>query len=229
MSEQTDEPPTAVKAIITGATGMIGEAVLHECLEQANVEKVLVVGRKSCGVTHPKLTEAVHPDFFDLVTIENQLSDYNACFFCLGVSSVGVSNEEYRRLTYDLTLNFAETLVKSNPEMTFCYVSGQGTDSAENSRLAWARVKGKTENDLMKLPFKKVYAFRPGFLKPTAGLKNAGKLYNYVGWLYPVIKTFFPKTASTLKELCLAMIKSVTKGYEKNVLEVEDIIVLSNR
>jgi putative NADH-flavin reductase len=218
-----------VKAIITGATGMVGEGVLHECLQSAEVEKVLVVGRKSCGVSHPKLTEIIHKDFFDLSAIEHQLKGYNACFFCLGVSSTGVSNDEYKRLTYDLTMNFAETLVKSNDEMTFCYVSGAGTDSTETGRLNWTRVKGKTENDLMKLPFNKVFAFRIGFLKPEKDFKNTVNLYNYLGWLYPIVRGISNKYASTLGEVGQAMINSVTKGYEKQVLEVSDIIELSKR
>ena len=208
---------------------MVGEGVLHECLKSETVEKVLVVGRRSCNVSHPKLTEIVHQVFFDLTAIESDLKGWNACFFCLGMSSVGVSEEEYKRQTYDLTMNFARTLVKENAEMTFCYVSGSGTDSTENGRLAWARVKGKTENDLMKLPFKRVFAFRIGFLKPEKNFKNTGKLYKYIGWLYPLARAVSNKYASTLSEVGQAMIKSVTKGYEKQVLEVEDIIKLSLR
>ena len=218
-----------VRAIITGATGMVGEGVLHECLKSAEVEKVLIVGRKSCGISHPKLTEIIHQDFFELSAIENQLVGYNACFFCLGVSSVGVSAEDYKKLTYDLTLNFAETLVRENLKMTFCYVSGSGTDSTEKGRLAWARVKGKTENDLMKLPFERVFAFRIGFLKPNKDFKNTGKPYKYIGWLYPLIRKFSNKYASTLEEVGRAMINGVTKGYEKQILEVSDIIELSKR
>jgi uncharacterized protein YbjT (DUF2867 family) len=218
-----------VRAIITGATGMVGEGVLHECLKNESVEKVLVVGRRSCGVPHPKLTEIIQPDFFDLSSIENELKGWNACFFCLGISSVGVPEEEYKKLTYDLTMNFAETLAKQNPEMTFCYVSGSGTDSTEKGRLAWARIKGKTENDLMKLPFKRVFAFRIGFLKPEKQFKNTGKIYNYLGWLYPVVRALSNKYASTLSEVGLAMINCAVKGYEKKILEVEDIIKLSKR
>ena len=208
---------------------MVGEGVLHECLKSAEIEEVLVIGRKSCGIAHPKLKEIVHQDFFDLSAIENQLRGYDACFFCLGVSVVGVSNEEYKRLTYDLTMNFAGTLLKSNSEMTFCYVSGAGTDSTEKGRLAWARIKGKTENDIMKLPFKRVYAFRPGFLKPTEGLKNANKLYALILWIYPILRRISTKYASTLEEFGKAMINSVTKGYEKQILEVVDIIKLSKK
>ena len=218
-----------VRAIITGATGMVGEGVLHECLKSADVEKVLVIGRRPCGAAHPKLTEIIHKDFFDLSAIENHLSGWNACFFCLGVSSMSVSDEEYKRLTYDLTINFAETVCRKNPEMTFCYVSGSGTDSSENGWLKWARVKGKTENDLMKMPFKRVYAFRPGFLKPTEGLKYANKYYRYLNWMFPVLRSISSGYASTLEEFGLAMINSVTKGYEKQILEVTDINVLSKR
>jgi uncharacterized protein YbjT (DUF2867 family) len=218
-----------VRAIITGATGMVGEGVLHECLQSETVEKVLVVGRRSCNVTHPKLTEIIVKDFFDLSSIEDELKGFNGCFFCLGMSSVGVSKEEYERMTYDLTMSFAKTLVKENPEMTFCYVSGKGTDSTEKSSLHWARVKGKTENDVMKLPFKRVFAFRIGFVKPSKGAKNVLTAYKYVGWLYPLVRAVSNKYASTLSEVGQAMIKSVTKGCEKQILEVEDIIKLSQK
>jgi len=208
---------------------MVGEGVLHECLQSETVEKVLVVGRRSCNVSHPKLTEIIVKDFFDLSLIENELRGFNGCFFCLGMSSVGVSKEEYERMTYDLTMNFAKTLVKKNPEMTFCYVSGKGTDSTEKGTLHWARIKGKTENDLMKLAFKRVFAFRIGFVKPSKGAKNVLTAYKYIGWLYPLVRAVSNKYASTLSEVGQAMIKSVTKGYEKQVLEVEDIIKLSQR
>jgi uncharacterized protein YbjT (DUF2867 family) len=216
-----------VRAIVTGATGMVGEGVLHECLKSERVEKVLVVGRRSCGVTHSKLTEIILTDFFDLSAVENDFKGWNACFFCLGVSSVGLPEAEYKRLTYDLTMNFAETLVKNNSGMTFCYVSGSGTDSTEKGRLAWARVKGKTENDLMKLPFKRVFAFRIGILKPEKEFKNTLKLYKYFGWLYPLVRAVSNRYATTLSEVGAAMINAAAKGGEKQVLEVEDIIKLS--
>ena len=216
-----------VRAIITGATGMVGEGVLHECLKNESVEKVLVIGRRSCGVTHPKLTEIILKDFFDLSAIENDLKGWNACFFCLGMSSVGMPEDEYKRLTYDLTMNFAETLSRENSDMTFCYVSGQGTDSTEKGRLAWARVKGKTENDLMKLFPERAFAFRIGFLKPEKEFKNTLGLYKLVGWLYPLVRAVSNKYASTLSEVGRAMINCATKGYEKQVLEVEDIIKLA--
>lgn len=212
-----------IKAIITGATGMVGEGVLHECLLHPDVESVLVINRKPCGVTHAKLKEIIHTDFFDFTPIQSQLVGYNACYFCMGVSSVGMKEPEYTRLTYDITLQFAKLLAPLNPDMTFCYVSGAGTDSTETKGM-WARVKGKTENDLKKLPFKKVYLFRPGYMHPTRGLKNTIKFYKYVTWMYPILRAVFPGSASTLKELGLAMINSSKKEYEQNILEVKDIV-----
>jgi uncharacterized protein YbjT (DUF2867 family) len=212
-----------IKAIITGVTGMVGEGVLHECLLHEDVQEVLVLGRKPCGIKHAKLKEIVHPDFFNIAPIADQLVGYNACFFCLGVSSLGMKEPEYFQLTHTLTLHIAETLSFQNPGMSFCYISGAGTDSTEKGRLMWARVKGKTENDLAKLPFKAVYNFRPGILQPTKGLKNTLNLYKYFGWLAPVIKVVAPKQISTLKELGLAMINAVSKGYEKQTIEVSDI------
>lgn len=214
----------AVRAIITGATGMVGEGVLHECLLSNRVEQVLVINRKPCGVTHPKLKEIIHADFFDLSAIEAQLGGYNACFFCLGISSVGVQKEEYYKMTYTLTMHVAETLVRLNNEMTFCYVSGAGTDSTEKGNSGWAKVKGKTENDLMKLAFKQVYAFRPGFILPTKGLKNTLKFYKYIGWLFPVGRALYPGGFCTLKELGLAMIHTALSGPEKKIIDGKDII-----
>jgi len=216
-----------IKAIITGSTGMVGEGVLHEALQHPDVESVLVINRKPCGVTHPKLTEIIHADFLNLSAIESRLGGYNACFFCLGVSSVGVKEPEYTRVTYDLTLGFARILSRLNPEMTFCYVSGSGTDGTEKGRMMWARVKGKTENDLGKLPFKAAYNFRPPFMLPTKGLKNTLPYYKYVTWLYPLARPVFPGYFITLKELGLAMISSVLYGYEKKVLEANDIVELA--
>ncbi len=216
-----------IKAILTGATGMVGEGVLHECLQHDDVAEVLVVGRRTCGVNHPKLKEILVPGFFDLSSIQNQLAGYNACFFCLGVSSIGMKEPEYHKLTYELTMNFANTLVPRNPEMVFCYISGKSTD--ENGKMMWARVKGKTESDLMKLNFKRVYNFRPGIMTPTKGLKNTLSFYKYAGWLIPVVRLFSPGTVSSLKQVGLAMINAVDKGYEKQILEVKDIIALSKK
>jgi uncharacterized protein YbjT (DUF2867 family) len=213
--------------IITGATGMVGEGVLHECLLDPEVEEVLVINRRMCGVSHPKLKEIIHNNFYDLSAIEDQLQRYNACFFCLGVSSIGLNEEKYHRLTYDLTLHVAETLVKLNPGMVFCYVSGAGTDSTEKGRSMWARVKGKTENRLLQLPFKKAYMFRPGFMQPTKGQKNTLKFYAAITWLYPALRSLFPNHVCSLKEVGIAMINAVKKGYQKSVLEVKDIVALA--
>ena len=216
-----------IRAIITGSTGMVGEGVLHECLQHPDVETVLVINRKPCGVSHPKLKEILHDNFFDFSSIESQLINYNACFFCLGVSSVGMKENEFRHLTYDLTMHVAQTLSKLNSGMTFCYISGSGTDSTEKGRMMWARVKGKTENDLMKLPFKKAYMFRPGYIQPTEGLKNTLSAYRYISWMYPALRKFFPNYACSLREIGIAMINCVIKGYHKNILEVKDIVALA--
>ncbi len=223
------EEKNKISPIITGVTGMVGEGVLHECLLHPDVEKILVIGRKPCGITDPKIKEIIHQDFFDLSPIQQELEGYNACFFCLGVSSLAVNKAMYYKLTYTLTMHMGEILSRLNPGMTFCYVSGSGTDSTEKGRLAWARVKGKTENDLMKLPFKNVYAFRPGFIKPTPNLKNTHKFYAYINWLFPVGRALFPRTFCTMKELGTAMIQAAQTGFRKNILEGNDIIELGNR
>jgi hypothetical protein len=212
-----------IRVIITGVTGMVGEGVLHECLLSPDVEKILVVSRRPSGVSHPKLTEIIHSDFFDLTSIQSSLAGYNACFFCLGVSSVGMKKPVYEKMTYDLTLNFAKTLASVNNDMQFCYVSGAGTDSTEKGRSNWARVKGKTENDLQKLGFRQTWLFRPGALKATKGLKNIQPFYKWMSWLIPVLEKFFPNTISSLAQLGQAMIHVVEYGYEKNIIEVKDI------
>jgi uncharacterized protein YbjT (DUF2867 family) len=216
-----------IRVIITGATGMVGEGVLHECLHHPDVEQVLVINRRPCGVSHPKLKEVIHLNFQDLTPVESQLVNYNACFFCLGVSSVGMKEQQYHKLTYDLTIHFAETLSRLNSGMTFCYVSGSGTDSSEKGKRMWARVKGKTENKLMQLPFKKAYMFRPGFMKPTEGMKNTLKGYGFFTWMYPALRPLFPNFVCTLKEVGVAMINTVRKGYSKSILEVADIVALA--
>jgi uncharacterized protein YbjT (DUF2867 family) len=216
-----------LNVIITGATGMVGEGVLHECLQHPQVRSVLIVNRKPAGVKHPKLKEIIHKDFFDLSPIKDQLAGYDTCLFCLGVSSVGMKEPEFFKFTHTLTIHFAETVSTQNSGMTFCYISGAGTDSSEKGKMMWARVKGKTENDLTKLPFKKVYNFRPGVIEPTKGLKNTIKAYKYFMWLIPIVRTLAPNRISTLKELGLAMINVVLKGYLKTVIEVKDIHILA--
>ncbi len=212
-----------IKAIVFGATGMVGEGVLHMSLGHPDVESVLVLGRKPCGVNHPKLTEIVHGDFFDYTAIAPRLAGYNACYFCLGVSSIGMNEKDYTRITYDLTMEAAKTLSRLDPEMTFCYVSGLGTDGTEHGRSMWARVKGKTENDLQNLPFKGVYLFRPGFIKPIKRLKNSFTLAMVLGAAYPLWKALLPKYVCTLADLGLAMIAVTREGYQSRVLECIDI------
>lgn len=216
-----------IKAIITGATGMVGEGVLHECLNHADVESALIINRKSCGIKHEKLKEIIHKDFLDISAIENQLIGYNACYFCAGVSSLGKKEEEYIRITYDLTISFAKVLLNLNTDMTFCYVSGSGTDSSEKGKIMWARVKGKTENDLMKLPFKAAYMFRPGYIQPTKGLMNTYKFYKIVAPFYPLWKLIFSNHVTTLREIGLAMINATLYGSSKKILECRDIIEIS--
>ena len=206
---------------------MVGEGVLHECLQHSSIDSVLVVNRRPCGIAHPKLKEILHDNFFDITPIADQLTGYDACYFCLGITSVGKKEPEYYRFTYTMTMHFAEVLSRNNDGLTFCYVSGAGTDSTEKGRQMWARVKGKTENDLMKLPFQSVYLFRPGYLHPTKGLKHTHSFYKYITWMYPVMKTFFPSAGSTLKELGLAMIHVTANGYGKQIIEVKDIRALA--
>lgn len=216
-----------IKAIVTGATGMVGKGVLLECLKHPEVESVLVVNRSSIDMEHPKLKEVLHKDFFNLEPIKDQLTGYNACFFCLGVSSIGMKEPEYTRFTYDLTLGFAQTLKAQNGEMAFIYVSGQGTDSSETGSTMWARVKGKTENDLINLGFKAAYAFRPGYIQPFDGIKSKTRLYNmglFVAKpLYPLLKRAFPNSMTTTRAMGRAMINAVLKGHSSNRLETKDI------
>jgi len=216
-----------IKAIITGTTGMVGEGVLHECLNHPLVEQVLIVNRKSCGVVHEKLKEIIHSDFYDFNSIANQFAGYNAAFLCLGVTSVGKKELEYFKLTHTLTLHFAEILSKVNKDMTVCYVSGVATDSTEKGKSMWARVKGKTENDLMKLPFKNVFAFRPGFIKPIPGLKNTHSFYKYINWLFPIGRLLYKSGFCTLKEVGLAMINTVNLNSNSKVIEGNEIIELA--
>jgi uncharacterized protein YbjT (DUF2867 family) len=216
-----------IKAIIFGSTGMVGEGVLHMALGHPDVESVLVIGRKSCEVKRPKLKELLHNDFYDYSGIEEHLAGYNACFFCLGVSSVGMTEKDYTRVTYDLTMEAAKTLSRLNPDMTFCYVSGAGTDSTEKGRIMWARVKGRVENRLMELPFKSVSLFRPGFIKPIKGLRHAHTISKAVGMMYPLFKVISPKYVCTLEEVGLAMIQAAKAGPSRQIIENKDIARLA--
>jgi hypothetical protein len=217
------------RVIITGTTGMVGEGVLLECLADPQISEVLSVSRRTTGMAHPKLKEYLMPDFLGLQESDENLSPYDACFFCAGVSSIGMNEAEYSRITYDTTLHFANVLAHQNPGMVFIYVSGTGTDSSEQGRMMWARVKGRTENALLQLPFRSVYNFRPGIMKPVPSQKRTLKLYKYLGWLFPFLKRVYPNGTSTLQQVAHAMIKTLTVGSDKQVLEVRDINALSNR
>lgn len=202
---------------------MVGEGVVHECLQHPSVQHILLINRKATGIVHPKVTELLHDNFYDLSAVKDKLIGYDACYFCLGISSVGKAEAEYKKVTYDLTMHMAKTLAEINPAMTFCYVSGSGTDSTVKGSLMWARVKGLTENHLLALPFRQAFMFRPGYMRPTKGLKNTLKYYRYLDWLYPVFQKVFPGFVGTLKDLGLAMIRVTLKGYPKKRLEVKDI------
>jgi len=215
-----------LSVIITGATGMVGEGVLFECLKHPTIKRVLLVSRKSYPMAHPKLKECIVPDFLQL-DAASQLSGYDACFFCAGVTSIGKTEPEYSRITYDTTLHFARQLAALNPQMTFVYVSGAGTDSSEAGKTMWARVKGKTENAILRCGFRQAYNFRPGFMKPTAGQRNVIALYKFLSWLYPILRVLFPNQVSTMSDVGLAMIQSVLKGYPKPILEIKDINTLA--
>jgi uncharacterized protein YbjT (DUF2867 family) len=216
-----------MKVILFGATGMVGQGCLRECLLDASVESVLAVGRSPTGKRHAKLREILHDNFLDYSAIETELTGFDACFFCLGVSSIGMSEERYRHLTYDITLAAAKTLARLNPGMVFIYVTGQGTDSSERGPLMWARVKGKTENDLCKLPFKAAYMFRPAGIQPLHGIrsKTAWVQAIYVGSapLLTLLNRVAPKYMTTTEQLGRAMIKVAQNGYPRPVLESEDI------
>lgn len=221
----TDEPP-AMRAVVFGATGMIGSGVLLECLEDPGVESVLAVGRRSSGRSHPKLSELIHADLFDLETVVDRLAGYDACFYCLGVSSAGMSEAEYRRITYDLTVAVMDVMVAASPSVTICFVSGQGTDSSERGRVMWARVKGEAENFVLGLPAKS-YVFRPGFIQPMKGVRSGTAiyqaLYSVLRPVTPLLRRLFPGFVTTTVEVGRAMILAVSRGYPKRIVETRDI------
>ena len=212
-----------IKVIITGATGMVGEGVLLECLQNSAISEVLLVSRKHYNAEHPRLRQLIIPDFLQLKTFTAELTSYDACFYCAGISSAGVNEADYTHITYDITLHFANTLATLNPQMSFCFVSGAQTDSSEKGRIMWARVKGKTENALMKLPFKNIFCFRPGYMKPTPGQENLKGHYKIIGALFPLLHLLFPNHGSTLQQVGVAMINSILRDYPKQILEVKDI------
>jgi uncharacterized protein YbjT (DUF2867 family) len=216
-----------MNVILFGATGMVGQGVLRECLLDPEVQQVLSIVRTPSKQHHAKLRELIHTDFFDYSTIEPQLTGFDACFFCLGVSSAGIDEAKYKHLTYDLTLAAATTLARLNPEMTFLYVSGAGTDSTEHGRTMWARVKGKTENDLLKLPFRAAYMFRPGVIQPLHGIRSKTRLYqtfyNVLNPILPFLKSTFPQYITTTEQLGRAMLQVAKSAFSQPILESKDI------
>ncbi|HYU81069.1 MAG TPA: NAD-dependent epimerase/dehydratase family protein [Vicinamibacterales bacterium] len=216
-----------MNVLVFGATGMIGQGVLRECLLDPGVGRVVVIGRQHTGMKSDKLRDVVQADVTDLSALEGELRLVDACLFCLGVSSAGMSEERYTRLTYDLTLSVARTLARVNPDVVFVYVSGMGTDSTEHGRVMWARVKGRTENALLALRFRAAYMFRPGFVQPVAGARSKTvwyrALYTLTTPLMPLVKRSFPKYVTTTEEIGRAMLAVSRRGYEKAVLESRDI------
>ncbi len=213
--------------IVTGSTGLVGEGVLLECLSHPRIDKVLSISRKPSGHEHLKLTELLVPDFMNLSAVETQLAGFDGCLYCAGISSVGMTEAEYTRITYDTALHFAQTLVRLNPNMVFSHISGRSTDSSEQGRVMWARVKGKTENALAKLPFKSVYNFRPALMRPSPGQLHVKTSYRVVAALAPVFSVFSKNTVSTMHQVGRAMIQSVLVGAPKPVLEVADLNALA--
>jgi len=217
-----------MNVIILGSTGMVGKGVLLECINDKRIDKILLINRQSIDVKHSKITEIIHSDFYNFSTIQEQLAGYDACYFCLGVSSAGMDEEKYRKITYTLTLHFAETLFKVNKNMCFMYVSGVGTDSNEKSRMAWARIKGKTENDILKLGFKDAYMYRPGYIQPLNGIKSKTRLYAFIYLLfkpfYFILKPFKSAVTDT-SSVGKSMITVSIKGYSKKILTNLDINV----
>lgn len=219
----------SLKIIVTGSTGMVGEGVLLTCLNHPEVAQVLSVSRRSIGLQHPKLKEVLVKDFLKLESVEGQLTGYDACFYCAGISSVGLTEDAYTHITYDTAVHFAKTVQRLNPGMVLTHISGAQTDGTEQSKVMWARVKGRAENAMMRLPFRGVYNFRPGFMTPVAGQKHVKKLFRVMLVLAPLVRILIPSQMLTLEEVGKAMIHAVTKGYEKQVLEIPDIRALARR
>ena len=218
--------------IILGSTGMIGKGALLECLADENIENILLINRQDCGIAHEKIKEIIHKDFFDFSPIKEQLTGYNACFFSLGVTSAGLDENAYHRITYEITLSFARTLASVNPGCIFCYISGAGADSTEKGRTMWARVKGKTENALLKLPFRAAYMFRPAYIQPLKGVRSKTRWYNLVYIIFKPIYFLlkpFKSIATDTASLGRAMINVAQKGYPKQVIESRDIYLLSEK
>ena len=219
-----------MNVLILGATGMVGQGVLRECLLDGGVSRVVALGRTPIGQSYPKLRDVVQRDLFDLAPVEDQLHDLDACFYCLGASAAVLNEDEYARINYELTLSVAETLVRLDPDMTFVYVSGTGTDSTERGRTMWARVKGRTENALLRLPFRAAYMLRPGVIIPMHGVRSKTRLYHIfytvLGQILPTLKKLFPRSVITTEQVGRAMLRLARSGYSKPVLEMSDLASL---
>jgi uncharacterized protein YbjT (DUF2867 family) len=222
-----------MNVLIFGATGMVGQGVLRECLLAADVERITTVGRTSVGMPHAKLHDLIVPDLMDYRGFESELQGFDACFFCLGISSAGMSEANYTQLTYELTLAVAQLLSRLNPQMTFVYVSGVGTDSSEQGRSMWARVKGRTENALRRLPFKAVYLFRPGVIQPLHGVRSKTssyqRFYSLTKPLLPLLRALLPNIVLTTESIGRAMLEVVRHGAPKAVLEARDLNQLAKQ
>jgi uncharacterized protein YbjT (DUF2867 family) len=222
-----------MKILLFGATGMIGQGVLRECLAAADITRVTAVGRTATGHAHAKLRELIHADFFDFSAVEAELADHDACLFCLGISAAGMSERDYRRITFDITMAAANLLVAANPAMTFVYVSGSGADSSEHGRTMWARIKGETENALLRLPFARTYIFRPAYIQPLHGTTSRTRLYRMIyavmGPLFPLWNRLFPKYVTTTEEVGRAMLTAARTGADRKILENRDIRELARR
>ena len=216
-----------MKVVLFGATGMVGSGVLLECLDSPRVSSVVAVGRSASGRAHPKLREIIHTDFLDFGSISAELAGRDACFFCLGVSSAGMNERDYTRLTHDVTIAAANALLAASSQLTFIYVSGEGTDGTAKGRSMWARVKGRTENDLLAMPFKAAYMFRPGYIQPMRGVRSKTRLYQTLydlgGWLYPLLRVAVPRLVTTTVNVGRAMIEVAEEGYSKPILSSADI------
>ena len=220
-----------MKVIVTGASGMVGKGVLLECLDHEDITHVLSIGRRPLEIDHPKLKELIHKDFSEFESVRDELAGYDACFHSMGVSAAGMSEADYTRFTYDFTMALAKTMLEVNPESTFTYVSGQGTDSSEKGRQMWARVKGKTENDLLNLGFRQAFMYRPGGIIPLRGIQPSSKIYKvairYLGWLLKVIKAMAPQSIVNTTQIGLSMIHVAQKGYDQAVIHPPDILKLA--
>ncbi len=222
-----------MKVIITGATGMVGKGVLLECLDHPKITEALSISRKTSGINHSKLKELLHPDFSEFASVADQLKGYDACYACMGVSAAGMKEEQYKKLTYDFTLSLARELFQINKDMTFTYVSGVGTDSTEKGRTMWARVKGKTENDILNLGFKQAFMFRPGAIIPLRGIQPSSKMYriliNNLKWLIKLMKRLSPDSVVDTTQIGLAMVNVTLRGYDKKIITPKDILVLADQ